>query len=169
MSRIPMPSPRGTNYERLFLPAGFCGGLAFDQLPRNAIEAGRSTGTSPAPRRMDNGNRGVNGDQDEPDVVVANSQIDALMVKLFALLDQRLNPDELADVQNLLMQMFDATAPKDANGNSTSSVAQDSRFLTRFPNANRLLPRSTGPSSRAPAQSYEQRFPDQGRLLRRIF
>lgn len=163
----PMPSPNGTNHERLFLPDNFPTRLAMDAaLPSNALAAGKLTGKAPAARKLDNGqDRRVGRDQepDDDNVTIANGPVDAALARLMKLLTANLSPDDLNKAQQMIADLFAATEP---NGNG---VAQDAAYRARFPQANRLTRAVYTPPKSWGADSYSKRFPNAGRLHRASF
>jgi hypothetical protein len=127
-----MPSPRFLRSETC--PVTFPE-MAFDEapkFPRAALPSARG---------------GEAGDQNDPDnnnITIANSPAHAAMLKLCKFLADRLPPDDMSEVQDMLQDLFGSTS----NGGG-DAMAGDRR------------PRI--------AESYEQRFPNQGRLYRKTF
>jgi hypothetical protein len=124
----PMPSPKGTNAAALFVPDTFPM-MALDEAPKYPRAA------LPGAR----GGRTRDQDPGDPDTVVASSPGEAAYRKMFAILGDKLNQEDLDAVQQLLGELLGATDP---NSDGNPALAGDRR------------------------PSYEVRFPNQGRLVR---
>jgi hypothetical protein len=125
---IPMPSPSGHNRGGLTLPDNFFGGMAMDEMPK-------------FPRAAVPGAAGGNArDQDDDDNgTVFETPAQVAYARLFKFLADKLNQDEIDQVQSLVGHLLADT------DNGKGAPAMDSRrpsYSQRFPNANRLRGRN---------------------------